>query len=514
VPQKKEEGYEIFYGRNLRKGLQKEGSSPAWIIPEEPGSPYEALVFDYGGDVTADAVSWLWEGRIPRGRLTLLASDDTRAASLVAIDLAARLSRSSPWPDGVDSPAPRVTLKDPGGPMLAARRTPQVMYFAPHHERATRCIPALRQAGAIMPRILALDGVGRLTCGEADETAAVWRPMRLPADVRVLRRAVRSAETVQLLVLDPVEAFIDREGGNRAVQQAADALAALAWDFGLAVVAITRLKQVAGTKRSVPVIENKILADVAGSIWGVVTSSRADRQHLLFPLQCSVGEPGPALMFDLEPGPVGGQVGGRVSGPVTSSVNWQTEPLAMTAADFSDEQNAGIKFALGSAFIRSELANGPRSKDEIEQAAKRFGISSKMLRNLQSDMGIKSKRSGYQGGSIWSLPKAEGSCLPAPESAIESPANGLPSPVVSVPEPELVAPVSDSHGGFPAGDAATDSRSGANGEVRARMEKTAAKSIRAQRESSGTNGVCSGTNGPARARMDADASVEAMAGTE
>ena len=45
-------------------------------------------------------VSWLWPGRIPRGKVTLLAGDPGLGKSFVTMDLAARVSRAAEWPDG------------------------------------------------------------------------------------------------------------------------------------------------------------------------------------------------------------------------------------------------------------------------------------------------------------------------------------------------------------------------------------------------------------------------------
>ncbi len=52
------------------------------------------------GDFEGRRSTWLWPGRIARGKITLLAGDPGLGKSLVALDIAARLSRGAPWPDG------------------------------------------------------------------------------------------------------------------------------------------------------------------------------------------------------------------------------------------------------------------------------------------------------------------------------------------------------------------------------------------------------------------------------
>src|SRR5438445_1224484 len=49
-------------------------------------------------DVPPEAVSWLWPGRIPFGKLTMLDGDPGLGKSLVTLDLAARVSTGRPMP--------------------------------------------------------------------------------------------------------------------------------------------------------------------------------------------------------------------------------------------------------------------------------------------------------------------------------------------------------------------------------------------------------------------------------
>jgi putative DNA primase/helicase len=61
-------------------------------------------------DVEAHTVPWLWNGRIPLGRLTLLVGRPGCGKSFLTCDLAARISTHTHWPDpGFD----RAPLGDP-----------------------------------------------------------------------------------------------------------------------------------------------------------------------------------------------------------------------------------------------------------------------------------------------------------------------------------------------------------------------------------------------------------------
>jgi hypothetical protein len=393
------------------------------------------MIVDWACDVTEAATAWLWAGRIPLGRLTLLAAHDPRDASLVAMDLAARLSRGAPWPDdmGPDDRGPDDVGPDDSGsgarklestvPADPARgldsapsatssapsavETVRVLYLAPHRERATRCIPRLRQAGAQLERLLCLDGMLTTAGKEGPDPQIAWRPLRLPADISSLRRALRDLPGVQLIVLDPIEAFFDSQGNSKTPQRAGELLRELAWDFGLAVVAVTRLKRMAAGRRAVPEIDSPALAGVASAGWAVLPSGRSERQQLLLPVQFELDGAGPALMFE------------RQADPQAGPIRWDCGAFDMTAADFEEGKNAGIKFAIAAAWLKSLLSQGPRLMQDVKQQALQLGISPNMLRNVYAALRIKTDRSGYQGGGAWQLPASVTACPDAGSGAAD-----------------------------------------------------------------------------------------------
>lgn len=61
-------------------------------------------------DVKPCVVPWLWPNYIPSGRATLISGDPGCGKSWFGLDLAARLSRGRPWPDGSPGEKPGKTL--------------------------------------------------------------------------------------------------------------------------------------------------------------------------------------------------------------------------------------------------------------------------------------------------------------------------------------------------------------------------------------------------------------------
>ena len=57
-------------------------------------------------DIKAKKIEWLWKHYFALGKLTMLNGEPGNGKSLLAIDLAARLSRGLPWPDGSPNTLP------------------------------------------------------------------------------------------------------------------------------------------------------------------------------------------------------------------------------------------------------------------------------------------------------------------------------------------------------------------------------------------------------------------------
>ena len=64
-------------------------------------------------EVEARQINWLWPGRIPLGKITILDGDPGMGKSLITVDLAARVSTGQPMPDGTPGQQGSVLLVAP-----------------------------------------------------------------------------------------------------------------------------------------------------------------------------------------------------------------------------------------------------------------------------------------------------------------------------------------------------------------------------------------------------------------
>ena len=151
-------------------------------------------------DVAPKPVEWLWEGRVPCGKVTLLDGEPGSGKSLLAIDLAARVSRGLSMP---------LTKAKAGHPQ-------NVVIYNDDDNLADTIRPRLEAAGADLTHVLGVDG----------EISA--------KDVEGINPA--------LIILDPLSVYLCLEG-NCPPRKILKNITRLARESGAAVLAVQYLPE-------------------------------------------------------------------------------------------------------------------------------------------------------------------------------------------------------------------------------------------------------------------------------
>lgn len=302
-------------------------------------------------ELTPTAIPWLWPGYLARGKLTLLDGDPGTGKSLLTADLAARLSRGGPLPDGTSLDRPQRTL------LLAAEDDP--------HDTIA---PRLRAAGGDLAHVFAY---GRDT------------QIQVPRDLAELDGIV-AALRVDLLVLDPLLAYLPPQvaaNNDQCVRLALAPLAVLAAQRRCAVLLVRHLNKSGGARA---------LYRGSGSI-GIIGTMRtafllarhpteAD-QRVLAPTKSNVGELAAALACRVVAGPLLDWLG-----PCTLS----GDDLLQPAPTESAPPERVVRDA-AAEWLRAALAAGPRPASEVLTEGVTAGHSSRTLHRARLDLGIVSE---------------------------------------------------------------------------------------------------------------------------
>jgi len=136
-------------------------------------------------DVEPVDIRWLWPGRIPLGRITLLVGRPGEGKSFLTTYMASRISTGSPWPDGSECPQGSVILvsaeDDPGDTIR----------------------PRLDAHYADVRRVHLLAMVRKIQAGGERHDV-----MFTLADIDALETALKAHRDCKLVVVDPIGSFL------------------------------------------------------------------------------------------------------------------------------------------------------------------------------------------------------------------------------------------------------------------------------------------------------------------
>lgn len=354
----------------------------AWEGPEPSGNGEHEPAPELGillSTVEAECVEWLWPGRIPLGKLSIIDGDPGLGKSVLTLDLAARVTLDGIMPDGVDG------------------RQGGVVLLSAEDGLADTIVPRLQAAGARLDRIKALDVIPF-----HDEQGAGDKLPSLPLDVPYIRDVARQMNAV-LVVVDPIMAYLGERTNSHKDQdcrRALHPLARMAEETGAAVVVVRHLNKLSG---------GNPLYRGGGSI-GIIGAARSGllvardpddpERRVLASLKSNLAKAPSSLAFALDEAPNGAvRVGWTGPSPHTAE--------SLLAAPRDDEERGAVGEAV--EVLRTILAGGAVSSKDVKASAGRAGVSEVTLRRAKSLLQVKARLVGFgrDGQWHWSLPEPE-----------------------------------------------------------------------------------------------------------
>lgn len=327
-------------------------------------------------DVQTEEVEWLWAGRVPFGKITVLDGDPGLGKSTLTLDLAARLSVGGEMPnEGEIDPSDVLILSAEDGIGDTIR-------------------PRLEAAGADMARIHAI------TAAVSNDRVESFPS--IDAHVQNIGDAVRSYGA-RLVIIDPFVAYLGsrlKAERDQDVRRALAPLAAMAGDTCAAIVLVRHLRKggrelgailsgggsigIAGAARSVLLLA-KDPHDEDRRVLASVKSNLSQRPASLALRIVSDEQGRPKIAWE---------------GSVATSAN---ELLATIIA------NSGGRNAIEAAqeFLHDLLSGGPRPANEVYSVGKEAGHSYPTLRRAMEPAGVKATKVGSQWLWSWSSPEGD-----------------------------------------------------------------------------------------------------------
>lgn len=347
-----------------------------WTEHLRNGGPVRTADLVRLSDVEPETVRWLWPGRIPLGKLTMLDGDPGVLKSAFSLDLSARISVGAPMPDGA-----RPDLDGPRGTVL----------LSAEDGLGDTIRPRLDAAGADATKVAAL----RMVWDEAAEDARFPTVHDLP-DIRAAIREVNAA----LVIIDPLVAYLGSDVNSYRDQDVRSALAGLsdlADSLGVAVLLIRHLRKSGGSNPKY----------AGGGSIGLIAAARAglliaedpdapEERRVLAATKMNLAPEPPALTFRAQP----------VDGTV--SIAWEGES-GHAASDLLDRPSKEERSAREEAehFLEVELADGPRPVRELKREVETgLSFSWRTVERAKRRLGVEAVRQGGVGSEgrwVWTL---------------------------------------------------------------------------------------------------------------
>ena len=321
--------------------------------------------------VVREQLEWLWPGRIPLGKLTLLAGDPGLGKSFVTLDMAARVSTGSAWPDAS-------LLKQTAG---------GVILLNAEDDLADTIAPRLDRLGADDTMIVAVEGISGPT-GQ--------RHFSFETDLPHLQKVLDDNPDTRLVIIDPIAAYCGKVDShkNTEVRGLLAPLAKIASRRRVAIVAVTHLSKTGGTKAVYRAMGSLAFAAAARSVWAVVKDTTDPQRRLFLPAKLNLARDPDGLAYRIADG----------------RVEWETGMVKMHADDAfaaeaaaMDSKPKGAERKEAVEWLRERLASRPSPSKDVIEEAKELGFSQITLRRAYKEMGGKARKSKFDGGWVWEL---------------------------------------------------------------------------------------------------------------
>lgn len=326
-------------------------------------------------------ICWLWRGWLAKGKLHILAGAPGTGKTLIALQLAAAISRGDTLPDGQRAPLGNVLI------------------WSGEDDPADTLVPRLRAAGADLSRIFIVGDT--LAGGDV-------RAFDPATDIAALEYEAGEIGQVAMLIADPVVSAVAGDSHkNTEVRRALQPLVNLGARLECAVLGISHFSKGTGGRDPLERVSGSIAFGALARVVWCAAKRRSDDEggppRLLARAKSNIGPDDGGVGYDVIPVDVDG-----LPDPVFS-VRWLDvlEGSARTLLGDAEAEQDEERSTLGEAtdWLFSELTAGPCTAKSLQVEAKAAGIAWRTVERAKATLKVKSVKSGYSGEWRWELPK-------------------------------------------------------------------------------------------------------------
>jgi putative DNA primase/helicase len=369
-------------GNTVAKLKELVGQAEEWQSKTPSSGALGRAVTVLLSEIKRERVEWLWPGRIPIGKLTVLDGDPGLGKSMLTLDIAARLTMGRQFPDGADC------------------ETASVMLLSAEDGLADTIRPRLDATAADVSRVVAVPVV---VTPEGTEVLPCIAE-HLPQIEEAIRRI-----SPRLLIVDPLMAYLGRGVNSyrdQDVREVLAPLAALAERTGVAIVLVRHLRKGSRAEGALYAGGGSIgIAGAARSVLLVAKDPDDEDRRIVAAVKSNLCRTPPSLAYRIEEDKEG-----------RPWIAWEKEPVDISAdrllaaqAEGEEERTARSE---AKDFLGYLLASGSVSSAEVFRQGKQRGLSEKTVRRAAKELNVETVKAGFRDGWSWSLPPEDGHTPP------------------------------------------------------------------------------------------------------
>ena len=306
-------------------------------------------------EIEPRTTGWIFPGWIPAGKVSLLTGETGVGKSLVALDIAARISNGNPMP--FDN-----RRRDPAA----------VMVFAAHDSLSETIRPSLEASGANTSLVHLFPGGGQDKLSDAPLMNALIRKLQ-PA----------------LVIVDPVSAytFPHPEGDRSHSSLMVPHLASIAENTGAALLLVSAENRISGRGR--PRLQNRTLAAQARSIITITWDAQPENRLMLH-TKSILAEAAQTLRFKVK------------ANGCCAAVDWlEVAEFVNAETAHACEPGEETSLTLARRFLFKSLQHGRIETVALIALAKQQGISERTLQRARGLITTSTKTGSWDTNGPW-----------------------------------------------------------------------------------------------------------------
>ena len=318
-------------------------------------------------DIEPEPITWLWPGRLPQGKINFLAGHPGVGKSIVALDIAARVSRGWDWPDGSHNPEPA-----------------EVAIIAAEDDPADTIRPRLDMLGADVSRIELIEG--RYFENDPEDVASI--------NLDAIGIEAIQHLNVDLLICDTFSHFLRGDYSPSEMKMAMRPLVTWAMDTNTTVIAIEHLNKDSGKSPIHRLLGSVSIIGQARAVWGIGRDPNDEDRVLMVPMKANLARNKGGLACRLI----------SSEGHDHPRLEWEEHPEMMTAEELFSNPKKSPGQERACELLKEVISEGTEYASEVYRRFEEEGLSDASARKTLKQLNGTHEKEGFGGRVIWRIP--------------------------------------------------------------------------------------------------------------